>query len=77
MEIHFVIELSTEPLLPPLKQETREKKIIVKFLTALLANEKVIISNIGFVMVGKVEPLVRVLLMVSWAVFENNVFSKL
>ena len=40
-----------------------------------MANEKVIISNIGFVMVGKVEPLVRVLLMVSWAVFENNVFS--
>ena len=39
---HFVIELSTEPLLPPLKQETREKKIIVKFLTVLLANDKVI-----------------------------------
>ena len=42
---HFVIELSTEPLLPPLKQETREKKIIVKFLTVLLANDKVMKHN--------------------------------
>ena len=39
---HFVIELSTEP---PLKQEPREKKIIVKFLTVLLANDKVIKHN--------------------------------
>ena len=41
-----------------------------------MANEKVIITNIAFVMVGKAEPLVRVLHMVSWGVFENNVFSR-
>jgi hypothetical protein len=43
---HFVIESSTDPLLPPLQQETREKKIIVKFLPVLLANDKVI-NTIG------------------------------